>query len=78
VTPRSTPLLGFKPPFVKEGEVVLPVLTGSGEWAELTASPAMWQRIGLALAAPGIPRVRPAKPAAAARPPLTKPGGALL
>lgn len=47
--PRSTPLLGFKPPFVKGGEVALPVLTGSGEWAELTASPAVWREISGAL-----------------------------
>jgi hypothetical protein len=50
VAARSTPLLGFKPPFVKDGEVVLPVLTGTGEWHELIATPATWQRAGNALA----------------------------
>lgn len=49
--PTSTQLHGFKPPFVNNGERVLPVLTGRGEWVELRASPATWRRMALALAA---------------------------
>lgn len=47
--PRVTPLFGFKQPIVKGGEIVLPVLTGSGEWAELSATPVTWKRIWRAL-----------------------------
>lgn len=34
----------------------MPVLTGTGEWAELTATPATWQRLGLALAEHWTPK----------------------
>ncbi|MBI5693650.1 MAG: hypothetical protein HZC55_26535 [Verrucomicrobia bacterium] len=47
--PRSTPLLAFKPPFVKGGEIALPILTGAGEWAEITAVPSLWSDIREAL-----------------------------
>jgi hypothetical protein len=72
VTPRSTQLLGFKPPFVKDGEVAVPVLTGTGEWTEITATPVTWARMtrDIALAQ------EPIKPGAdaKARGPITKPG----
>lgn len=42
---RSTPILGFKPPYLRDAEIVLPVLTGCGVDGELTATPAVWRRI---------------------------------
>jgi hypothetical protein len=78
VTPRSTPLLGFKPPYVKAGEVVLPVLTGTGDWHELIATPATWQRIGLSMGLLMDPvRAKPSptpSPATSKREPVLKPG----
>lgn len=62
---------------------MLPVLTGTGEWAELTATPATWQRIAIALALHWSPQSDAPKPAPTAkpvcvrvtpRPPVTKPG----
>ncbi len=53
--PRPTPLLGFKAPFVKGGEIVVPVLVGSGDWAELVATPRTWSGIAQGLAALGVP-----------------------
>ena len=91
--PRPTPLLGYRTPYVKGGEVVLPVLTGCGTDAELTATPAMWRRLFAAIesklrddvqsTAPVI-RVgrvpRPLTPAqeAAVRGVVRKPNGSLL
>jgi hypothetical protein len=58
----STRLFGFKPPFVKDGEVVVPVLSGAGEWSELIATPATWQRMALALGLHFEPKPAPPKP----------------
>lgn len=89
--PRSTPLLGFKPPFVKGGEVALPVLTGTGEWAELSGSPSLWAQVRAAFCESGRPAARseidvaaePARPRGTARrlspaTPVLKPGGKIL
>ncbi|MES2697499.1 MAG: hypothetical protein V4773_28795 [Verrucomicrobiota bacterium] len=63
----SSQLLGFKPPFADTGEWVLPVLTASGEWLELRATPATWRRIALAIALQATPAPTAAKPAPTAR-----------
>lgn len=79
--PRPTPLLGFKTPYVKAGEVVLPVCCGCGVEAELTASPAMWGRI-IAAVEPRLlarsPHAAAQASAASTRPPILKSGDRLL
>ncbi|QYM80272.1 hypothetical protein K0B96_06565 [Horticoccus luteus] len=79
--PRPTPLLGFETPYVKAGDVVLPVLAGVGKDAELCATPAMWRRIFDVLE----PLVREARgdagsavPASVGRAPILKPSRRIL
>lgn len=77
--PVSTPLLGFKPPFVNDGVIVLPVLTGTGDCAHLTATPSTWQRIADALAPLHAAQLRKSPRAPTGklrldRAPLLKPG----
>ena len=79
--PRPTPLLGFETPYVKAGDVVLPVLAGAGRNAELCATPAMWRRIVDALA-PLMDEPRSAAaatvPATSGRAPVLKPSRRIL
>lgn len=49
MTPRPTPLLGFREPSVKNGELTLPVLTRNGEWAALVGTVGTFRSIASAL-----------------------------
>ena len=75
----SLSLQGYTTPFVKDGEVVLP-LRVRGEMCDLTMTPGLAQGLAFALrAVTGPRRGRPStltEKAAAGRP-LTKPGGGL-
>lgn len=51
--PRTTSPLSIKPAFVKAGEVVVPVMTAVGEWAEIAATPA---RVLAPLGRQGLPK----------------------
>jgi hypothetical protein len=42
----TTQLLAFRDAEVKPGQLVVPVLLASGEWAGLSASPAVWRKLG--------------------------------
>lgn len=48
---RTTSLLSIKPAFVKGAEVVVPVMVHLGEWVEIAATPALWERIATGVAA---------------------------
>jgi hypothetical protein len=54
-TTRATRIVGFRAPVLRDGEIALPVLTASGEWAELVASPALWSQVSEALGLPVAP-----------------------
>lgn len=86
--PVSTSLLSVKPPFVKSGCIVVPVITGNCAPGEIVASPHLWRAIvdGVApfIAADAIARPAPARPhpafivAPEPRGPVLKPSGRLL
>lgn len=64
----TTTLLAFKPPTVKGVDrVVLPVLTATGEWAELACTPALAREIAGALSV-ALGLARPLASAAGAAP----------
>lgn len=75
----SLPLQGYTTPFVKNGEVVLPV-RARGEMCDLVMSPALARGVAFELrTVMGPKRGRPANltEKATAGQPLTKPGGGL-
>jgi hypothetical protein len=80
--PHPTSLLSIKPAFVKAGEVVVPVMIHVGEWAELSATPGMWDRIQAEVAAAQARTHKPGPKVGQRglpKTPITKPGtGKLL